>query len=131
MTATHRVFLALVTVANLLLVSPAVSSRAGPPEGEGWRPLFNGRDLSGWEVPGGNNGSWEVIDGVIDYDAKAGKNLWTKESFGDFELHVEWRLKTYDEVYGDRMGDDGQPIPYKPDSGILVRAIRRSGGKRR
>jgi hypothetical protein len=60
-------------------------------------PLFNGRDLTGWKIPAGDNGHWRVIDGVIDYDAESeaagDKSLWTERSFGDFVLEVDWRLK--------------------------------------
>jgi hypothetical protein len=60
-------------------------------------PLFNGRDLTGWKVPEGDNGHWRVVDGVIDYDAGSEapgeKSLWTDREFGDFVLRVEWRLK--------------------------------------
>ena len=37
----------------------------------GYTSLFNGKDLSGWIVPEGDNGHWTVIDGVIDYDARS------------------------------------------------------------
>jgi hypothetical protein len=61
-------------------------------------PLFNGRDLSGWKVPAGDNGHWRVVDGVIDYDAESeaagDKSLWTDREFGDFVLRVDWRLKS-------------------------------------
>ena len=60
-------------------------------------PLFNGKDLSGWKIPEGDNGHWKVVDGVIDYDAaseaKGDKSLWSEESYGDFTLRVDWRLK--------------------------------------
>ena len=60
------------------------------------RSLFNGRDLSGWKVPAGDNGHWKVIDGVIDYDAASeaagDKSLWTARSYRDFVLRLEWRL---------------------------------------
>jgi hypothetical protein len=59
--------------------------------------LFNGRDLSGWKVPPGDNGHWRVVNGVIDYDAESeasgDKSLWSAREFGDFVLKVEWRLK--------------------------------------
>ncbi|MBN2451855.1 MAG: DUF1080 domain-containing protein [Lentisphaeria bacterium] len=68
-----------------------------PPEGPGWVSLFNGRDLSGWRLPEGDNGHWQVVAGVIDYDARSEapleKHLWTLEEYGDVELHLEWRLK--------------------------------------
>ena len=59
--------------------------------------LFNGKNLTGWKVPEGDNGHWKVLDGVIDYDAKSeskkDKTLWTEKSYGDFVLTLDWRLK--------------------------------------
>jgi hypothetical protein len=112
-----------------------------------WRPwpeykvLFNSKDLTGWKVPEGDNGHWKVIDGVIDYDAmseaKGDKNLWTAESFEDFSLHVEWRIKRTTGLYpvptvlpdGSCKTDaDGKaittPTP-NADSGILLRGTGR------
>lgn len=70
---------------------------AQPPPEAGWTDLFNGRDLSGWRLPDGDNGHWKVVDGVIDYDAQSEatgeKHLWTEAAYGDFVLHIEWRLK--------------------------------------
>ena len=60
--------------------------------------LFNGRDLTGWKIPPGDNGHWRVVDGVIDYDAQSeaagDKSLWSERSFGDFVLSVDWRIKS-------------------------------------
>ncbi len=36
---------------------------------EGFTSLFNGKDLTNWKVPDGDNGHWKVLNGVIDYDA--------------------------------------------------------------
>src|SRR5688572_31851791 len=59
--------------------------------------LFNGKDLSGWKVPEGDNGHWKIVDGVIDYDAaseaKGDKNLWSEKQFTDFVLRIDWRIK--------------------------------------
>jgi Domain of Unknown Function (DUF1080) len=65
---------------------------------DGFTSLFNGRDLTGWKIPAGDNGHWKVVDGVIDYDAESeaagtDKSLWSERTFGDFVLKVEWRLK--------------------------------------
>jgi hypothetical protein len=71
-----------------------VRADAVPP---GFTPLFNGQDFSGWKVPEGDNGHWKVIGGVIDYDAESeargDKSLWTDREYGDFALHVDWRIK--------------------------------------
>jgi hypothetical protein len=66
---------------------------------DGFTPLFNGKDLTGWKVPAGDNGHWKVVDGVIDYDAESeapgnDKSLWSERAFGDFVLKVEWRIKS-------------------------------------
>ena len=74
---------------------PAQGTPSGPATGTS---LFNGKDLTGWRVPEGDNGHWKVIDGVIDYDAASeapkDKHLWTDKSYGDFVLRLEWRLKS-------------------------------------
>ncbi len=70
---------------------------------DGFVSLFNGKDLAGWKVPVGDNGHWKVVKGVIDYDAASeaagDKNLWTAESYEDFVLHVQWRLKDTPALY--------------------------------
>jgi len=78
-------------VAVLLLATTAAGAQ------DGFVALFNGRDLSGWKVPAGDNGHWRVEGGVIDYDAESeaagDKSLWSEREFADFVLRLEWRLK--------------------------------------
>jgi hypothetical protein len=88
----------LVFVAALVLAAACglrADDRAAP---EGFVSLFNGKDLSGWKVPPGDNGHWKAKDGVIDYDArsegKGDKCLWSEKSYKDFVLRLDWRLKT-------------------------------------
>lgn len=102
---------------TILAVTSAV---AEPPAGEGWTPLLNGKDLSGWKVPRGGEAHWKVVDGVLDYDARS-DTLWTEKAFGDFTLHIEWRLKTAEELYGSKTDKEGKPWAYYPDSGIFLR----------
>jgi hypothetical protein len=70
---------------------------------QGFTQLFNGKDFTGWKVPAGDNGHWKVIDGVIDYDAKSEakgeKSLWSDKSFKDFVLLLDWRFKTDQKGY--------------------------------
>jgi hypothetical protein len=115
---------------------PAAQSPAALPPG--FVSLFNGRDLTGWKVPEGDNGHWKVLNGVIDYDARSeaprGKqDLWTAREYGDFTLKLDWRIKdtpgTYPmpEVLPDgshKLGADGKPIlTHRPnaDSGVYLR----------
>ncbi|HET9862095.1 MAG TPA: DUF1080 domain-containing protein [Steroidobacteraceae bacterium] len=52
--------------------------------------LFNGRDLSGWHPLPGGESAWQVVNGVLT-NTKAGANLATDSTYGDFKLHVEFR----------------------------------------
>ena len=80
---------------SLGLSTAAWAADNEPPAG--FTALFNGKDLSGWKVPEGDGGHWKVVDGAIDYDAQSeargDKSLWLEREFGDFELHVDWRIK--------------------------------------
>jgi 3-keto-disaccharide hydrolase len=105
---------------------------------DGFTPLFNGRDLTGWKVPQGDNGHWKVVDGVIDYDAESeasgDKALWSAGEYADFMLRLEWRIKStpytnpgvpiirYDGTH--KKGPDGKEIRISvpdSDSGVYLR----------
>jgi hypothetical protein len=134
--------LAVLASAALAALLAALPAAAGDPP-PGFTSLFNGKDLTGWKVPAGDNGHWKVVDGVIDYDAQseapAGKDLWTAGEYGDFVFRVEWRIKEtpytnpnvpiirFDGTH--KRGPDGReikiPVP-DSDSGILLRGSSKS-----
>lgn len=106
----------------------------------GYSSLFNGKDLSGWIVPEGDNGHWSVIDGVIDYDARSeapgSKDLWTEKEFHNFMLNIEWRFKGYGDhlfplptilpdgsYFRDAEGKIVEPLGPNSDSGILLKGV--------
>lgn len=83
-----------------------------PPEG--FRALFNGKDLSGWkglvadppararmapaELKAAEAAAtvealkhWKAVDGVITYDGK-NTSLCTVADYGDFEMWVDWKI---------------------------------------
>lgn len=67
---------------------------ASPPEG--FKALFNGKNLEGWITRQPGNRDWQAVDEVIDCDPHSGpgdRNLWTLENYRDFELLVDWRIK--------------------------------------
>lgn len=74
---------------------------------DGFVRLFNGKDLSGWTT--GPDNSWVVDDGVIalkregDGREHNADYLWTKETYGDFVLELEFK------------------IPQRANSGIFLR----------
>jgi hypothetical protein len=61
---------------------------------DGFVPLFNGKDLDGWEVresKPGDKDKWSFKDGVL--VAKSGGGwIGTKKMYGDFVLKLDWRI---------------------------------------
>jgi len=55
----------------------------------GFTPLFNGRDLTGWE---GDVSGYHVVDGELRSRAGSAGKLLSVASFADFELRFEFRL---------------------------------------
>ena len=71
----------------------SLDGRTSGRSGGGPVPLFNGKDLTGWEPEG--KAIWEVKDGLLIGRQGPGNtpgDLFTKESFGDFELTVTYRI---------------------------------------
>ncbi len=117
-----RVMFAVMTVAAMLFALPAASLSADDkPDVEGWIPLFNGKDLTGWKIhPNPNPGALKKITAteeggkVVGYvgETKDGKTvpLWTvkdgtligsgpsthlfteKNDYTDFKYRVEAKV---------------------------------------
>jgi HEAT repeat protein len=97
--------------------------------GEGFKSLFNGKDLTGWKglvedpekrakmsatalaaaqktANAEMADSWKVVDGTLQFMAH-GNNLATVKKYGDFEMLVDWK------IIDDKQG--------KGDAGIYLR----------
>lgn len=61
----------------------------------GWKRLFDGRSTSAWRAfrgPGFPVKGWRIAEGCLEnFKAEGAVDLLTTETFGDFELEVEWR----------------------------------------
>ena len=54
--------------------------------------LFDGKDLSEWKAGRGDReAGWTVHDGIFTVNKRAG-DIITKREFGDYQLHIEWRI---------------------------------------
>ena len=116
-------FLSLGIVVIALGVN-GVTFRAQSDPPPGFVSIFNGKDLTGWKIPEGDNGHWKVLDGVVDYDAGSeapkDKNLWTVKSYKNFVARVDWRIKATPYVSKnmrivmpdghDKLDEKGEPI---------------------
>ncbi len=56
-----------------------------------WKPLFNGKDLAGWELVGAPEGSWKVLDGDLVTSGKGGGWISTTSQYANFELELEFK----------------------------------------
>jgi hypothetical protein len=87
------------------ILTPALLAALWMPAGaqgqnaeDGFMPLFNGKDLSGWiygKKAGGENKSgagYAVENGVVFCTEKDGGNLYTAREYGDFTLRFEFKL---------------------------------------
>ena len=91
----------------ILLALPAMAQQ--------WQPLFNGKDITGWQVRG--DGIWSVLEGGVllgqrrienvsepfaqpwpidkrQYGSWLNRHAWlyTEREFGEFDLHLEYLL---------------------------------------
>ena len=57
---------------------------------DGFRPLFNGKDLSGWVPVNTAPSTWSVRDGMIICSGKPIGELRTDRMYQNFIMEVEW-----------------------------------------
>jgi hypothetical protein len=74
-----------------LLVSSASLFAQEVKAPEGFKALFNGKDLSGWKSTGKKD-VWGVKDGVIFVEKGGGGYLMTEGEYGDFDLQFEYKM---------------------------------------
>lgn len=107
---------AILSVISVLLVAairPACGALNEPPEG--FKALFNGKDLNGWKglvedpktrakmtkdelaakqakADEDMRAHWKAEDGALVFDGK-GHSLCTGKDYGDFEMLVDWKIE--------------------------------------
>ncbi len=70
--------------------------------------LFDGKNLDQWESVNDSTkpANWTVADGIITVN-KTGGNIRTKQSFLDYQLHIEWRIPENITGTGQARGNSG------------------------
>jgi hypothetical protein len=89
-------------------VTPGATFSHGAPPPSDAVVLFDGKDLSKWKCDKGEAG-WKVENGYMEV-VKGTGNIYTKENFGDFQLHLEFA--TPEKVVGNSQG--------RGNSGVLI-----------
>jgi len=86
MTRRHTLTIALLLGAGFICGSSALAEPGPHPDTTGWKELI-APDLSNVEM---HEGGWEMKDGVL--VAKNHYTIWTKESYGNFILDLEFKV---------------------------------------
>lgn len=70
--------------------------------------LFDGKDLSAWESQRnpGQAADWPVAAGAFTVNKQAG-NIWTKQKFGSYQLHLEYYIPQDIDGEGQARGNSG------------------------
>jgi hypothetical protein len=77
------------------LASPGATAEQSAPLDQGWRSLFTGLDLRGWQTNSATSSRWSVEGEHIVLRAGSGSPecvLWTAAEFGDAEFIVDCRV---------------------------------------
>src|SRR5204862_5554634 len=76
-----------ITALAALLIIGLGAARAGD---DGFKPLFNGKDLTGWHNVNCAPGTWSVKDGLIITTGKPTGYLRSDKQYENFILEFEW-----------------------------------------
>jgi hypothetical protein len=74
--------------------------------GDGFKAIFNGEDLSGWQ---GATDNYEVVEGAVRCKKGKGGVLYTKDEYTDFQVAMEFKLP--------KNGNNGLAIRYPGGKG--------------
>lgn len=79
---------------NFALIFLTILGRALAADNDGFVPLFNGRDLTGWVNANCAPETWSVRDGMIHCTGQPIGALRTERQYENFILEAEWRHLT-------------------------------------
>ena len=116
----------LIGIFTILVFSASAQQRTDPKSTEVWEPipkmvnpgkqdnlppsdaiiLFDGKDLNEWSTSKGEPAKWKVSDNSM-IVVKGTGGIQTKKSFGDCQLHIEWKTPSVVEGEGQGRGNSG------------------------
>ena len=100
---------------------------------DGFSPLFNGKDLSGWVPVNTAPSTWSVRDGMLICSGKPIGELRTDRMYQNFIMEVEWRhMKPRGNagifVWADDITARGQPFHRSIEVQVLENAYGNTRG---
>jgi len=111
----------------------AATNATASAEDDGFRPLFNGKDLSGWVPVNTAPSTWSVADGMIVCSGQPIGEIRTERMYQNFILELEWRhMKPRGNagvfVWADDITAPGQPFHRAVEVQVLENAYGNSRG---
>lgn len=89
--------LAALVVAAISIHAAELNTLSDAEKAEGWKLLFNGKDLSGWRAFGKQappGPGWKVEEGFLKkLEKQRGGDIITEQKFDDYEFSWEWLVK--------------------------------------
>lgn len=79
--------------------------------------LFDGKNLDEWLSVEGGGAKWQIKDNVMTVNGTG--DIKTKRSFGDIQLHVEWRTPSVVKGEGQHRGNSGIYLQSKYELQLL------------
>ena len=84
--------LSLAVFAETTVPADATGKLSAEEQTDGYKALFNGKDLDGWWIRGANKNAYQVHDGVILVTGeKDGDWVFTNDEYDNFVLRYEYR----------------------------------------
>jgi hypothetical protein len=77
----------MIALFTVLAITPDIP--AGEAQADGWRPLFDGKSLDGWEHVG--PGKMVVDDGLLCTEGGMGLRWYTREMFGNCTIRLVYK----------------------------------------
>jgi hypothetical protein len=133
-------FRCLSAIATLLAaLSLGATAADDKKDDDGFTPLFNGDDLSGWKTfldPKNKDARpqdiWSVKDGAIVCTGKANGYLYTEKSYKNYVLRYDWRYKRPDKVADEErfLGNSGLLVHIQGEPKLWPQCVEVQGMNR-
>ena len=85
-------------IASATLVTLMAVSRLAAAQTDGWKPIFDGKDVNGWEHVG--PGSFSIEDGMLKTEGGMGLLWYTPEKIGNAQIRVVFKVLGQDSNSG-------------------------------
>jgi hypothetical protein len=107
--------------------------RADPKDAKGFKPLFNGKDFTGWQFELGKGGepgkTFQVKDGIIVVSGKPNGYFYTDKDYKNYVLRYDWQYKRPAKLTDDKefKGNSGCLVHIQPPQKVWPKCVEVQG----